>query len=90
MTETDIVNLTEIVGDLEVPCDLGIAECDRPAKWVMTKACCAAISLGCDPCKDARVDNRLAIQCGNCGRIWFDASDAYMNIEAINKKPARG
>ena len=83
----DMDYIEDVVGEFEVCCDLGIAECTRPAEWVMWRACCGAYSLGCDPCKEVRMRNGIAVMCGNCEAIWIDAADCYTHVELIDRKP---
>ena len=86
--------LEQIVGDLETPCDFfvdGKVLCQgEPAEWVLYRnPCCAATlhpALACECCKEARVMNMIALECGYCGHIWEEAPDAYSMIERIDKR----
>lgn len=88
--QTDGLTILEIVGEQELPCDLGQRQdeaCPRPAKWIMfRKPCCPATAtpaLACTSCKDHRLMNRIGVVCRACGHIHPDAAEAYARIEAL-------
>ena len=97
MTQTTLspVELVQIVGDLDIPCDFfvdGKVLCQgEAAHWVMYRnPCCVQTmtpALACDCCKEARVMDMIALECGYCGHIWENAPDAYSMIEKLDKKP---
>lgn len=88
MTEIEVTHLTDLVGEIEIPCDHCVNN-DRadinPAKWIMHRACCGTAALSCDDCKTKRVNNEMGVQCAVCQHIWFDSADAYMFIEPLKR-----
>ena len=91
------VEIVELVGDLELPCDFYIPTkslCrNEPAEWVLyRKPCCAAKvtpAIACTACKEARVMDLLALECHHCGHIFEHAPDAYSMIEKLDKRGSR-
>ena len=91
------VEIIELVGDLDIPCDFfvdGKVLCQgEAAKWVMYRnPCCVNTmtpALACDCCKEARVNDMIALECGWCEKIWENAPDAYSLIELLDKKGSR-
>lgn len=88
---TDAFMLTEIVGDLDIPCDYSDErDCpDLPAEWVLhVKACCyvGRQRLACDTCKENRLMDAFSLECATCGHIFERAPDAYVLIEALNRR----
>lgn len=100
MTTTDLtpLDIIEIVGDFELPCDFGhgplttrvIGEHDDPARWVMHLKTCSCgkkgARLACTRCKDLRTRGDIVLECSNCGTAHVGGSDAYSYIEPLEKK----
>ena len=87
----EIVDLTELVGGVEIPCDYS----DEPAcgggspSWVLFFSCCeggSGVRLACDICKDERLMDRVSIECPACGHIFEHAPEAYSRIEPLERK----
>jgi hypothetical protein len=94
MPDTGIVDLTEIVGDLEVPCDWGDGYKgkgihDDPARWVIYLVSCTCgaggVRLGCDNCKNHRMTSEDAVICRHCGEVTVPARHAYTRAERLEK-----
>lgn len=88
----------KIIGDLSLPCDFyvdGKVLCQgEVAEWVMYRNPCCPTSattpaLACECCKEARINDMIALECHFCGKIWEHATDAYSLIEKLNKKGAK-
>lgn len=86
--------VTEIVGDLEIPCDFSDDPIcgDSPAHWVLFKHCPGCHDrkalLACDNCKDARMSSECGVICqsrdgGGCGELIAPARKAYERVEAL-------
>ena len=93
-----ITALEETVGDFSLPCDFyvdGKVLCQgEVAEWVMYRNPCCPTSattpaLACSCCKEARVNDMIALECHFCGKIWEHATDAYSLIEKLNKPGVR-
>lgn len=87
-TSTEVLDLTEIVGDLEIPCDLGSWEdgCDRPAEWILHRNCCGVPALACDPCKVYVTGVKRAGMCAACGEVRMDDGPSrFSYIERLRK-----
>lgn len=92
--DLEIIDLTEVVGDWEIPCEYAgdeVTACkDDPARWVLhLKPCCpagAGVRLACEPCKEARVAGGGAVYCEHCGHTFFPAREAYHYIEPLERK----
>lgn len=88
----EIIDLTEIVGRLEIPCDFAdMPDCrDEPAKWVLHRnKCCPDVppaALACESCKEGRLLDRYALECRWCGFIWEHAPEAYCYIEPLERR----
>ena len=89
--DLEIIDLTEFVGDIEIPCDYaggGLCQ-DDPARWVMfRKPCCpggAGVRLACELCKEARLLDQLSLECQFCGFIYEHAPEAYSRIEPLER-----
>jgi hypothetical protein len=95
--DTSVLTITEIVGDLDLPCDFyedGRVLCqNEAAEWVMYRnPCCPATlypALACDCCKEVRVQDMIALECRFCGKVWENSPDAYSMIERLDKKATR-
>lgn len=83
--------ITEIVGDLEIPCDY--AGLDRkcpaePAAWILHRVRCECGEggpvLACTPCKDVRLLGDGVVICGGCG-VAMPVREAYTYIEPIGR-----
>lgn len=91
--EIQVIEFTEIVEGIEIPCDYAGMEKYNPhddaARWVMHRnACCPstlAPALACDLCKEVRVMDLIALECVFCGHIWQHAPEAYSMIESLRK-----
>ena len=89
--ETEIIDLTEIVGDLEIPCDYDrLFGCGpRPAAWVMVAQCeCGTRGerLVCEGCKDATLATERALACpSDCGLVYSPARHAFTRIEPLDR-----
>lgn len=83
--------ITEIVGDLEIPCDNSFhATCpDEPAAWILHRVPCSCGAggpmLACTPCKDMRLLSDGAVTCGGCGETFAPAKHAYSFVEPISR-----
>ena len=92
----EIVDLTEIVGDIEIACEFNgelvtwdIGEHDDPAKWVLFGKCgdCghSPVRLSCTRCKDTRTSTQAAaIICRACNKPTVPAPHFYRRIEALS------
>lgn len=93
-TDLELVDLTKIVGELQVPCDYSQSRwCpNHPAKWAATVSCpgCGwtAHRLLCD-CKDFLMVTEDCIECKTCGEIVAPARHAFKYIEAIDRRHKR-
>lgn len=90
MSELEFVTTENFLGDFQLPCDYGReAGCPRPAEWVLyRKPCCTSAftpALACDQCKEARLMNRIAVECEGCGHVVMDAASAYSHMERLRK-----
>ena len=91
--DTEIVDLTSLVGDVAIPCDYSDEDwnCqDDPAAWALhLKPCCPAgggVRLACTICKESRLMDMGAVQCEHCGFIYEHAPEAYHYIEPLERK----
>lgn len=88
----EIIDLTEFVGDMSLPCDYSDEHrmVDEPASWVMfLKPCCpegGGIRLACEHCKEGRLMDMHSVQCEFCGHIFEHAPEAYSRIEPLERK----
>lgn len=94
-TEIEVVDLTEIVGDIEIPCDYGqytpydggCAPNVGAAKWLLVLADHghgAETRLACTHCKDMRLlVEDAGVECDKCGHFTFPVRKAYSRIEAL-------
>lgn len=92
-TDLEIVDLTEIVGDLEIPCDYadsrpGWFGCpNQPGRWLLftrDHGCGTRVRVACEPCKTARLTAEDgAVECALCGHITAPPRHAYSRIEAL-------
>lgn len=89
---TDDITVIEIVGEHEIPCELGkklSGACDNKAEWVMfrTPNMCGCGSrppaLACTDCKDFRIASEDAVICPGCGTAIVPARLGYSRIEAL-------
>ena len=90
--DIDGMTFTEIVGDIEVPCEYaGDPSCpDEPARWVMHTVTCACgfggVRIACTPCKDLRMLGEGAVVCESCGYVTVPARLAYHSIEPLERR----
>lgn len=98
MTVLSPVEILELVGDFEIPCDFfvdGKVLCQgEAAKWVMHRNPCCPTSattpaVACDICKDARLHDMIALECHFCGHTYEHSTDAYTLIEKLDKRGDR-
>jgi hypothetical protein len=91
-TETIILpsELTEIVGDIEVPCDWGSTSLhvgDGPARWIAVLRPCVCgrtgVRLICTHCKDVSMQAEDAAMCGACGEVYVPWRSVIYSIESI-------
>lgn len=89
LPEADIYAFTwPDMGDL-IPCEWGRVnphQCDRPAEWVMWRACCsdkAKYNLYCTDHKDFATSDG-ATYCRFCGEHFVPASTIFRLIEPLN------
>lgn len=84
----EIIDLTEIVGDIEIPCDYDrLFHCGpAAAKWEMRGACgCGAkgVRLVCEGCKDAVIATDDGLMCNACGVVTAPARLIFWHIQAL-------
>lgn len=90
--DLEVVDLTEFVGDIEIPCDYADeSTCpDEPARWVLfLKPCCPAgggVRLACERCKENRLMDAHSVECASCGFIYEHAPEAYSRVEPLERK----
>ena len=87
--ESVIEDLSQIVGDLEIPCDYDrVYQCGPAvARWLMVAKCgCGntAHRLACGGCKNLWVSSEGAAECGECGEIFTPARRAFSRIEWLS------
>lgn len=90
-TGLEIVDLTEIVGEHDIPCDYSDRRwhggTTRKAKWVMTTVVCVCgrqdVRLACQECKDLLLAVEDAVKCPGCDELYIPARLAYSHIEAL-------
>lgn len=90
-TDTDEMIFIELVGEHEIPCELGktFSGCDRTAEWAMFRksGLCDCGSrppaLACTDCKDMRMARDEGVVCAECGVLVAPARKAYSRIEAL-------
>ena len=94
LSDTSPIAVTEIVGDLELPCDYGDDEHSTygihsdPARWVLTLVRCTCgaggQTLACDRCKRLRLEtSEAAVVCQHCDEVTAPARFAYSHVEAL-------
>lgn len=87
----------EIVGDLEIPCDIchteakyGRPKDTEPAEWACIKVCCGQLVLLCDPCKEDRMPGvgpeDSATECVHCGWVFLYDDTVYLSIERLDRR----
>lgn len=93
VTDIELVDLTEIVGDLDIICDYDDEDDphDDPAQWVLTLTRCpcgaGGQTLACDRCKRARLEESFAsVECGHCGEVTSPARLAYSHVEPLDRR----
>lgn len=91
--EGEVIDLTEIVGDIEIPCDWGhLPICfDGPARWVVLVRCpeCneGRAKVICTDCKDgAMADETAAGECNYCSAVYVPFRLCMLHIEPLNKR----
>lgn len=87
------IDLTEVVEDVQFPCDFNNPEHDPQglcsgshAEWVLYFSCCRGVRprLACSGCKDHRTGpTESAVVCGSCGEVYAPARKAYSRVEAL-------
>ena len=86
------IDLTEIIGDIEIPCDWAAQSVhagDGPARWVAHLIPCVCGRTGarliCGHCKDAAMATPDAVQCGACGEVYVPFRSVIRLIEPLDK-----
>lgn len=91
----DVVDLTDLCGDIEIPCDWGESVAlmggasHGPARWVAVRVRCtcgygAGPRLICEGCKDVLLHPDTVFACaGECGAVYSPARTLVSRIEAI-------
>ena len=86
------IDVTEIVGDLSIPCDYDrLYKCGpAAAEWVMIARCECGVSgerLVCPTCKDSVLMDEGGLCCpAGCGFVYVPARHAFTLIEPLNKR----
>lgn len=82
--------LTEIVGDVDTPCDYSDqwGQCpNEPARWILHRVPCpcgkGGAVLACAPCKELRLTTEGGVKC-DCGERFIPARTAYSLIEPLS------
>lgn len=91
MTSTDIevVDLTELVGDVQNPCDWSDADyCSKEhAQWAAHAVCpsCGGSMwyLICSPCKNLVMVTDDAFECARCGEVVCPARKFIAQLEGL-------
>lgn len=86
MMAPEQINVTELVGDLDIPCDYHpTLKCGpAAARWLMVVRCgCGNIAhrLACGGCKSIWISTEDAAECPACGEIFAPARKAFARIE---------
>ena len=72
------------------PCEFRAHTGDAPAAWILWPTCCtvggAPYALGCDACKDRKINQLTSILCEDCNKVYTPASRAWRLIEPLNRK----
>jgi hypothetical protein len=93
-TQTEGIIVTELVGDLEIPCDFSdLPACSQGrAEWVLYRVPCGCgaggARLACNGCKETRESTDTAVECELCGAVYAPARWAYGYIEYLDKRPS--
>lgn len=91
-TDLEIIDLTSIVGDMELACDYNDEKNphDEPAEWVLRTVRCTCgagvVRLACDPCKTRRLETLDAVYCTFCNAVYQPARTAYAYVERLEKR----
>lgn len=89
--EVNHIDLTQIVGDIETPCDFLTSWTDTPhsvARWVAWRVPCPCGFTGgprliCDSCKDHLMLSEAAVECRQCDEVYAPARTIVSHIEAL-------
>lgn len=91
--EVEIIDLTEIVGDLEMACEYAYLECckDRAAKWIVFLTPCGGHRMGgprliCEDCKNYVMATEDCAECGVCGEVVYPFRHVFSHIEPLDKR----
>lgn len=90
-TETEIIEFTQLVEDIEVPCDFAESWRHVPhggAQWVAHRVQCVCGYAGgarviCTGCKDTLMLSEDALQCVACSEVYSPARTIVSSIEPL-------
>lgn len=91
-TEFEIVDLTGIVGEMDLACDYSHFECCRQqhANWIARLKVCACgvggVRLICSDCKNYIMLTEEAAECGRCGFVDAPFRTAFKSFEPLESK----
>lgn len=92
VTDLEIVDLTEIVGEVQTPCDNSeLSWCpSEAARWAALIKCPTCINsrweLWCTPCRDLVTTTEDGFECGVCGELVFPARRFVAKFEPLGEK----
>ena len=86
--ETLPIDLTEIIGELEIPCDYDrLFRCGpAAAEWLMVARCgCGVVGhrLTCASCKDGIMQTEGGLACPSCDMVFIPARKAFAYMEKL-------
>lgn len=87
-TDPGIIDLTELVGELAIPCEYDRLYGCGPAAatWLMVARCgCGVMAhrLVCEGCKDKTIQTEDGLCCPGCSMVWTPARRAFSRIERL-------
>lgn len=91
-TEILPMDLTEIVGDLEIPCDWASISFHRgeAARWIVFLSPCVCGRAGerliCGTCKDVSTVTEDCAICGHCGEVYQPFRRVIHKITPLEKR----
>jgi hypothetical protein len=93
--EYEVLDLTDVVGDLEIPCEWRVFHCHKgsPARWVVWLVKCPSCGWNCAPrtvcndCKNYAVFTDECAMCTHCDGIVQPFRKIIARTEPLNRRP---